>query len=555
MHVGKKSKQIRDIKKRVERDIVAMGIAVAAILMFVGTGSSVLPKIVRSWLSDGSGPDMLLVNALLLNIALIIFGMRRYRELVSEISERKKAEEAARKLSDTDPLTECLNRRSIGPATNRLIAESQGEGNAVAFLMVDLDNFKQVNDLYGHRIGDQVLIETVDRIRNVLTSKSLLARLGGDEFACVIPYDNKHPEAVEQIAHRLIADVSRPLDLDGSSIEVTMSIGMVSNLSEIPDSDATVDSEVLLHRADIAMYYAKKHGKNRFSWFEPAMENELRLRNELEVGIRHGLQNDEFVPFYEQQIDLQTNELVGFEMLARWQSPTLGTVSPTVFIPVAEEIGAIAELSEGLIEKALVDAKNWDPKLTISVNISPLQLRDPWFSQKLLKMLVKHNFPPQRLEIEITESCLHENVGVVTTLITSLKNQGVRISLDDFGTGYSSFTQLRTIPFDRIKIDRSFVTDLNEAEGAESIIDAIISLGKGLKMPITAEGIEDAGVLNALKEKGQLKGQGYLYGQPEPAKQAHDRLEKLGLLVPPSEPDVDNGNQDIADAALRENTA
>ena len=532
-----------------------MGIAVAAILMFVGTGSSVLPKIVRSWLSDGSGPDMLLVNALLLNIALIIFGMRRYRELVSEISERKKAEEAARKLSDTDPLTECLNRRSIGPATNRLIAESQGEGNAVAFLMVDLDNFKQVNDLYGHRIGDQVLIETVDRIRNVLTSKSLLARLGGDEFACVIPYDNKHPEAVEQIAHRLIADVSRPLDLDGSSIEVTMSIGMVSNLSEIPDSDATVDSEVLLHRADIAMYYAKKHGKNRFSWFEPAMENELRLRNELEVGIRHGLQNDEFVPFYEQQIDLQTNELVGFEMLARWQSPTLGTVSPTVFIPVAEEIGAIAELSEGLIEKALVDAKNWDPKLTISVNISPLQLRDPWFSQKLLKMLVKHNFPPQRLEIEITESCLHENVGVVTTLITSLKNQGVRISLDDFGTGYSSFTQLRTIPFDRIKIDRSFVTDLNEAEGAESIIDAIISLGKGLKMPITAEGIEDAGVLNALKEKGQLKGQGYLYGQPEPAKQAHDRLEKLGLLVPPSEPDVDNGNQDIADAALRENTA
>jgi len=555
LHVGKKSKQIRDIKKRVERDIVAMGIAVAAILMFVGTGSSVLPKIVRSWLSDGSGPDMLLVNALLLNIALIIFGMRRYRELVSEISERKKAEEAARKLSDTDPLTECLNRRSIGPATNRLIAESQGEGNAVAFLMVDLDNFKQVNDLYGHRIGDQVLIETVDRIRNVLTSKSLLARLGGDEFACVIPYDNKHPEAVEQIAHRLIADVSRPLDLDGSSIEVTMSIGMVSNLSEIPDSDATVDSEVLLHRADIAMYYAKKHGKNRFSWFEPAMENELRLRNELEVGIRHGLQNDEFVPFYEQQIDLQTNELVGFEMLARWQSPTLGTVSPTVFIPVAEEIGAIAELSEGLIEKALVDAKNWDPKLTISVNISPLQLRDPWFSQKLLKMLVKHNFPPQRLEIEITESCLHENVGVVTTLITSLKNQGVRISLDDFGTGYSSFTQLRTIPFDRIKIDRSFVTDLNEAEGAESIIDAIISLGKGLKMPITAEGIEDAGVLNALKEKGQLKGQGYLYGQPEPAKQAHDRLEKLGLLVPPSEPDVDNGNQDIADAALRENTA
>jgi len=534
--MGIKSKQIRDVKKRIEHDLVAMGIAFAAILMFIGTGGSVLPKIFRSWMSNGPGPDMLLVNALLLNIALIIFGMRRYRELISEISVRTKAEETARMLSDTDPLTNCLNRRSIEPATNLMIAEATAENMAVAFFMIDLDNFKQVNDLYGHRIGDQVLITAAERARSVLPAGALLARLGGDEFACVVPYEKgsygkSMPELIDNLAQRLVAEISRPQTVDGFSIEITMSIGIVANSDEDDAADHIADSEVLLHRADIAMYHAKKHGKNRCSWFETTMENELRLRNELEMGIRRGLQNDEFIPYYEQQVDLETNQLVGFEMLARWQSPELGMISPTIFIPVAEEIGVIAELSEGLIEKTLIDAKRWDPKLTVSVNISPVQLRDPWFAQKLLKMLVKHNFPPQRLEIEITESCLHENVAVVKTLITSLKNQGVRISLDDFGTGYSSLTQLRTIPFDRIKIDRSFVTDLHQSDDAENIIDAIISLGEGLKMPITAEGIEDDAVLDALRSKGKIKGQGYLYGQPEAAAQVQTRLNKLGLLV------------------------
>lgn len=261
------------------------------------------------------------------------------------------------------------------------------------------------------------------------------------------------------------------------------------------------------------------------------MESELRLRNELEQGIRRGIQNNEFVPYYEQQIDLDSGDLVGFEMLARWQSPDLGLVNPSIFIPVAEEIGVIADLSEMLIEQALKDASHWAPSLTLSVNISPIQLRDPWFSQKLLKLLVKHNFPPQRLEVEITESCLHENVGVVKSLITSLKNQGVKISLDDFGTGYSSLTQLRTLPFDRLKIDRSFVGELTDEFASEKIVNAIISLGDGLNMPITAEGIADDKILSALRGKGQLKGQGYHYGQPETAQEVYARLDKIGLIV------------------------
>jgi EAL domain-containing protein (putative c-di-GMP-specific phosphodiesterase class I) len=218
-------------------------------------------------------------------------------------------------------------------------------------------------------------------------------------------------------------------------------------------------------------------------------------------------------------------------MLARWNSPRLGMVNPDIFIPVAEEIGLIGELSESLIRQALRDAKNWDPKLTLSVNISPVQLRDPWFSQKLLKILVEANFPPSRLEIEVTESCLHENIGLVRSLISSLKNQGITVSLDDFGTGYSSLSQLRTLPFDRIKIDRSFVMSLLEDKDSVTIIQSIISLGDGLGLPITAEGIESEAVLAELKRFGKFKGQGYLYGFPEPADRTEAELAQLDLLL------------------------
>ncbi|MBS1240089.1 MAG: hypothetical protein H6R45_795, partial [Proteobacteria bacterium] len=200
--------------------------------------------------------------------------------------------------------------------------------------------------------------------------------------------------------------------------------------------------------------------------------------------------------------------------------------------PIAEDIGVIAELSEYLIKQAFEDAKQWDPKLSLSINISPLQLRDPWFSQKLLRLLVESGFPPHRLDIEITESCLHENIGVVRSVVTSLKNQGIQISLDDFGTGYSSLAQLRSLPFDRLKIDRSFVAELAQ-EGANSkIVEAIVSLGRGFDLPITAEGIENDEVLKVLRRMGQLKGQGYLYGRPEDAAKTHDRLEQQNLLAP-----------------------
>ncbi len=515
------------IRSAASRDLLTLGTVVAAIVLLIGTGSSVAETMTASFAGHGNGPDNLLATTFLLNIALIVFGWRRYRDLVNEVRERRNAEEKARILSETDPLTGCLNRRSVGPVTDRLIADAAARGKIVAFLMLDLDNFKQVNDVHGHAAGDALLSEAALRIRSTLPQDGELARIGGDEFACIVPFAATDGDAIDRLAEALIAKVAEPVAFNDVTLETTISVGLTRS-----DSDgARNGAQALLHMADIAMYHAKKHGRNRYFWFETGMESELRFRSELETGIRRGVTNNEFVPYYEKQIDLATGELVGFEMLARWNSPTLGVISPEIFIPVAEEIGVIGQLSENLIRAALIDAKTWDPRLTLSVNISPVQLRDPWFAQKLLKYLVEANFPPSRFEIEVTESCLHENIGLVRSMITSLKNQGIQVSLDDFGTGYSSLSQLRSLPFDRIKIDRSFVTTLPGNKESETIVQSIAALGQGLGLPITVEGVETEEVLQALNRFGTFKVQGYLYGYPEPADRTAAALAKLDLLL------------------------
>ncbi len=513
-------------------DLVAFGIATAAIILFVGIAGSLIPPIVHSWVSGGhTAAESGLTSALLLNIALIIFGWRRHRELSAEIVERRAAEERARELARIDPLTGCINRGSVTDAIRLLAAEAEGDNHGLALLMIDLDDFKRINDLHGHMVGDEVLIRVADRIREHLPDGASIARLGGDEFAIVLKFDRGLPDRVERLADRIIDAVCRPGMHDGIEIAVTMSLGIATYLPERRAPDRACQPEELMKQADIAMYAAKEAGKNRRAWFAQDMERAFRLRSQMEDGIRRGLERGEFRPHYEQQIDLETGELAGFEMLARWTSPTLGAISPEVFIPVAEEIGAISDLSERLMREAFVDALDWAPSLTLSVNISPVQLRDPWFAHRILKLLLETGFPPERLEIEITENCLHENIGVVRSMITSLKNQGIQISLDDFGTGYSSLAQLRSLPFDRLKIDRSFVMELAGMNASAEIVQAIVALGKGLKMPVTAEGIEDTRILDLLKDMGRMKGQGYLYGRPEPADAVRERLAKAGLLA------------------------
>ena len=506
------------------RDAIAGVVVIFAILMFVGTGGTVLTETVQALSGYGGGADNMLVSAFLLNIALILFGWRRYRDLSAEVTERAAAEERAHSLAVTDPLTGFLNRRTITEKTSDMIDAAKKKNKSITFLMLDLDNFKNVNDVHGHSAGDVVLREVAERISKVVPPNSLLARLGGDEFACAFIFDPDQPELVDRIADDLIDSIASPIVENGTHLVVTTSIGM----SRFDFESESVD--VLMRRSDIAMYSAKKQGRNRFCWFDNSMELELQTRNTIESGMRAGIPKGEFVPYYEQQIDLATGKLTGFEMLARWESPTQGLVSPEVFIPIAEETGMIGDLSLSILRQAFDDAKNWDSSLTISVNISPVQLLDPWLAQKIVKLLVETGFPPHRLEIEITESSLFENLSLAQSIVGSLKNQGIRIALDDFGTGYSSLAHLRALPFDRIKIDRSFVSSILENSESAAIVKAITGLGESLGMPITAEGIEDKEIENELRNIGCAKGQGWYYGRPLSTEQTRKILAERNLL-------------------------
>ncbi|MBK5265088.1 MAG: EAL domain-containing protein [Alphaproteobacteria bacterium] len=507
-----------------QRDMITGSIVVAAIVMFIWTGGSAMSAVVRSLTGIGPGVEQVMMTALLLNIALILFGWRRYRDLQIEVVQRKDAEERARSLAATDPLTGFLNRRSIAEEGAALLARAQRKHKCVALLMLDLDNFKTVNDIHGHAAGDLVLTMAAKRIENLMPPSALTARLGGDEFACAFIFDPNSPEIVDRIAEELVSAMTGPIVEKGIHLAISTSIG-------IARSDYDCNSvESLMRRADIAMYCAKNQGRNRFAWFDTSMERELNVRNTLEAGMREGIPLGQFIPYYEQQIDLTTGKLNGFEMLARWEHPTQGLISPDIFIPIAEETGLIADLSLSVMRQAFEEAKNWDNSLSLSVNISPAQLKDPWLSQKILKLLVETGFPANRLEVEITESSLFENLSLAQSIVGSLKNQGIRIALDDFGTGYSSLAHLRALPFDRIKIDRSFVSSINQNSESAAIVSAIARLGDSLGLPVTAEGIEDQSIQNQLRDMGCTKGQGWHFGKPMNVEQARKMLAAQNLL-------------------------
>jgi diguanylate cyclase (GGDEF)-like protein len=505
-------------------DILAGGVVVAAAILFVSVGGQVIAGVLGG--EDGAidPTHRLLSIALLLNVALILFGWRRYRDLTAEIKERIAAEARAQSLALRDPLTGFFNRRALSEEGATLLAKSARRHKATAMLMIDLDHFKNVNDIHGHVVGDGLLKAVAAEVVALAPPSALSARLGGDEFACLFAFDAGAPDFVEQVARRIVSRLAQPFETDGIVVHVSASCGIARS-----EADCT-DISGLMRRADIAMYAAKRQGRNRHCWFDGSMERELRRRTELEGAMRAGIPRGEFVPFFEKQMDLATGQLLGFEVLARWQHPVHGLIPPDTFIPIAENTGMITDLSMAVMRAAFIEARNWDPALSISVNISPTQLKDPWLAQKLVKLLAETGFAPSRLDVEITETSLFENLPLAQSIVGSLKNQGIRLSLDDFGTGYSSLAHLRALPFDRIKIDKSFVVSVLDNSESAAIVNAIARLGDSLHLPVTAEGIEHPAIEARLLELGCRKGQGFSYGQPTSIAQTRSLLAERNLL-------------------------
>lgn len=515
-------------------ETLTLAISIASILLFVGIASTVLSQAIAYTAGNGDPVDRTLTIALLLNIALILLGWRRHRALESKVRTHAEAEARARALAARDALTGFLNRRSLIDDGGRMVAQAERRRSAVALLMFDLDHFKTVNDIHGHATGDALLRAISREICGIVPSGSICARIGGDEFAVAIPFDPSTPDTITRIGEQLIDRLSMPIDTGDHHLQLSGSLG-------IARSDHVRGSiEALMRAADIAMYASKKAGRNRFAWFNETMERELATRNALEQGLREAIPAGQIAPYFEQQVDINTGAITGFEVLARWEHPTRGLIAPEHFIPIAEETGMIADLSMSVMRQAFLCARDWDPSLSVAINISPWQLRDPWLAQKIIKLLTETGLQAGRLEVEITESALFDNLPLAQSIAGSLKNQGIGLILDDFGTGYSSLAHLRMLPFDRIKIDRSFVRSVNETPESTAIVTAIARLGESLNLPVTGEGVENEAIAERLRALGCARAQGWLYGKPLSAIEVRKLLAERHLLHRP-------GAMDLAD--------
>jgi diguanylate cyclase (GGDEF)-like protein len=427
--------------------------------------------------------------------------------LSAEISEREAAEARAQTLARHDPLTGLANRRHFLEELERRLSLVGEEENAFALLFIDLDRFKPINDVHGHAIGDRLLQEISKRLLAVIRDDSIAARLGGDEFAIVLegPSDR---DGVAAAAQRILAEISAPILINGLKLSVGASIGVA-----ICPGDGR-DAADLLQRGDVAMLRAKQD-RGAFKFFDLSIDTELRRRAEIETELRAAIPAGEIVPYFQPLVSIATGEVSGFEVLARWPHHKRGMVSPSEFIPVAEDAGLVDEMFWGLLSQSCRKALQAPGDFVLAANISPSQVRDHWFPEKVLRTLRETGFPARRLEIEVTETAMIDDMARAKAALMSLKNQGVRIAIDDFGTGYSSLLLLRELPIDKIKIDRSFVATLTRDRGNATIVRALVGLGAALELDVTAEGVEDVETLEALRAMGCAFAQGYLFGAAE----------------------------------------
>jgi diguanylate cyclase (GGDEF)-like protein len=421
----------------------------------------------------------------------------------TDVTKRRQADAYIAKLASEDPLTGLPNRR-VFRASIEKISGSQTRSAEFAVLFLDLDRFKVINDTLGHRIGDMLLIEVANRLQRSLQHGEVLARLGGDEFAIVMPSFASRASLATS-ARNIVETIALPYDIDGHRIRTTVSIGIA-----VGPKDG-INADDLLMAADLALYAVKTTGRGTYCFYEHSMNEELNDRRQIETDLREAIEQHRLHLAYQPVIDLRRNAISGFEALARWDHPTLGVISPAVFIPIAEDSGLILQLGEWALRDACTQAAHWPNNLKVAVNLSPVQFSLPNLAEVVVRVLAETGLEPHRLVLEITERLFISDTEKTLGVLHRLKSIGVGIAMDDFGTGYSSLSSLRSFPFDKIKIDRAFVVDLGENSQNSVIVQAVIIIARALGMTTVAEGVETAGQQRLLAALGCDEVQGYLF--------------------------------------------
>ncbi len=456
--------------------------------------------------------------------------MEANQTLQAEIANREKSEAHSKYLAYHDSMTglgnRLLFREQLDQAITRGGHSEVPPAPEFAVLFVDLDGFKSVNDSLGHSIGDLLLKSVASRLRDLLDPADRIARLGGDEFA-ILQTDVPQPGSSTRLAERIIETISAPCNVDGHDVSVGASVGIA-----IGQANGESGADKFLKSADIAMYRAKADGRGTYRIFDPEMDAVVQARRLLERDMRAALAQHGFRLHYQPLVDLRTRKVTGFEALMRWHHPERGVVSPGEFIPMAEEIGLIVPLGEWALRQACADATRWPRPVGVAVNLSPIQFAKGNLVATVVSALASAGLPASRLELEITESVMLEKSDRVLEILNQLRELGVRISIDDFGTGYSGIGYLRNFRFDKIKIDQSFVRDLNEDRGSLAIVRAVIGLGKSFGITTIAEGVETEEQMRRLESEGCMQAQGWLFSKAVPPEEIGQLLERLEPRIP-----------------------
>ncbi|HEX5509884.1 MAG TPA: EAL domain-containing protein [Pseudolabrys sp.] len=449
-----------------------------------------------------------------------------------DVTERLRSEERIAHMARHDALTDLPNRVLLRDHLEHEVKRVK-RGECLAVLCLDLDQFKGINDALGHPIGDELLKLVAGRLRGCTREPDTVARLGGDEFA-IIMTQMQEPADAAVLARRIRESIIKPYQIDGHQIVTDISIGI-----SVAPFDST-EPDQLLKNADMALYGAKGDGRGTFRFFEPEMDTRMKARRELEMDLRHAIAAREFELHYQPLVNLQKNEITAFEALLRWNHPARGMTSPADFIPIAEETGLIVPLGEWVLKTACAEAVNWPGNVKVAVNLSAAQLNSRNLLSMVTAALKESGLPPSKLQLEITETVLLQNTFATLATLHELQKLGVQIALDDFGTGYSSLSYLRSFPFDKIKIDKSFVQDLSNGTEPLAIVNAVANLAKCLNMTSTAEGVETKQQLETLQSVGCTEMQGYLFSRARPAKEINEIFAKhtAGMLGVGQIPDL-----------------